>query len=125
MSRNKIVELLSTLGLLLVAVGIMLPLFKGLDFTPFRYVYAAGAVIVLVGRLIGMKTPAGEPLRLVRMRRLEKWSAIFFCVGAFFLFYDHGTVRDALAFTLAGGVVQAFCSIMIPRLEAKAQRKGK
>ena len=119
MKRNKIVELLASLGLLLIAAGIMLPLFMGLDFTPFRYIYAAGAAIALIARLIGVNAPAGEPTRLRRMRRLEKWSAIFFCAGAFFLFYDHGTVRDALAFTLAGGVVQAMCSIMIPRLEAQ------
>ena len=77
MKRNKIVELLASLGLLLIAAGIMLPLFKGLDFTPFRYIYAAGAAIALIARLIGVNAPAGEPTRLRRMRRLEKWSAIF------------------------------------------------
>lgn len=58
-------------------------------------------------------------LRLKRLYRLETWSALFFCVGTFFIFYDRAGVSDWLAFTLAGGAVQAYTSIMIPRAMRK------
>lgn len=105
-----------TAGMLLIVIGTMLPLLSGLTRLSavigsgwFRYIYAAGAVITLVGRMF---TPyRGDNLRLKRLYRIEAWSGIFFCVGAFFLFYDTTSLRDWLAFTLAGRLYPGLCLI--------------
>ncbi|MCM1292020.1 MAG: hypothetical protein NC111_04255 [Bacteroides sp.] len=105
------------LGLLLIVVGTTLPLFNPDNFSSdntFRYIYSAGALLALGGRLA---TPRyrGTIVRVIRLCRIEIWSCIAFCVGAFFMWYMPGQSRDWLAFTLAGGALQLFTSIMIPR----------
>jgi hypothetical protein len=108
------------IGLLLVAAGILLPILSQDPFnTTFRWVYAVGAALTLIGRLI---QPAyiGRNMRVKRLLRLESWSALLFCVAAFFSVYSAPMLRDWLAFTLAGGAVQAYTSIALPM----AQRKG-
>lgn len=108
-----------TVGLLLIGAGTLMPLLsvqRGSDL--FRYIYTTGAVIVIIGRLL---TPyEGSDMRLKRLLRIEAWSGICFCVAAFFLFYDSVSLRDWLAFTLAGGAIQCYASFMIPRVAAKA-----
>lgn len=114
---------LSTVGLLLIVVGAFLPILQH-DTTiaqmppTFRYIYAAGAVLLLVSRLFSPYK--GTDIRVKRLYRIEAWSSIFFCVGAFFLFYDTTSSRDWLAFTLAGGAIQIYASVMIPRAINKA-----
>lgn len=111
----------SDCGLLLIAVGILLPLL-GIDITISRWFYSAGAILTLVGRLM---TPCRETvLRIRRLYRIQSWSAIFFCVGAFFMFYPGAGAADWLAFTMAGAAIVIYTSIMIPlaqRKEAAAQ----
>lgn len=109
---------LITIGLLAIAVGTVIPLFQnGYDDDLFKYVYASGAALLLIGRLF---TPyKGKIVRLKRLYRIEAWSAIFFCVAVFFMFYESSSNRDWLAFTLAGGAIQIYTSIMIPRTIAK------
>lgn len=125
---KKIWTALATLGLLAVAVATILPIINVLTGDPtvsfyrmsplFKYIYACGALSLLVSRLFsGYK---GSEMRVKRLSRIETWSALFFCVGAFFLFYDTGTARNWLAFTLAGAVIQCYTSIMIPRTLKKA-----
>lgn len=118
MNKTAISTILLVGGMLLLAVGIVLPLFQGLQFVAFRYVYCAGALMLLIARLFSGYQ--GDNLRLKRLHRLELWSAIIFCAGGFFLFYDHGTFQQALAFTLAGAVVQIYTSIMIPIVGKKS-----
>ncbi|MGM9800357.1 MAG: hypothetical protein ACI30M_06715 [Muribaculaceae bacterium] len=113
-----------TIGMLLIVAGTMLPIFhvEGEYFAGevYKYVYTAGAAILLLSRLFsGYK---GENDRLRRLYRIESWSAIFFCVAAFFMFYSEGA-RDWLAFTLAGGAIQVYTSIMIPRVARKEENK--
>ena len=43
---------------------------------------------------------------------MEIWTAIIFVVGAVFMFLPG---KDWIAFTLAGGVLTLYTSIMIPR----------
>lgn len=116
--------MLITAGLLLIVAGTLMPLLTGLKCGPwFKYIYAGGAVLLTVGRIF---TPyRGDILRVKRLHRLESWSGIFFCVGAFFLFYDRTSMRDWLAFTIAGGCVQAYASFMIPRAISKAAKLTK
>lgn len=110
--------LLGVVGLLAIAVGTLLPILnvlvaQGVAGTWWKYVYAAGAVCFLAAKLL---TPyKGEHPRIRRLYRIESWSAIFFCVAAFFLFYNGNVSRDSWAFTLAGGVLLVFTTIAIPR----------
>lgn len=105
-----------TAGMLLIMVGVLLPLL-GYGMSVSRWIYAAGAVMTLVGRIL--LPYQGHVMRVKRLVRIEVWSAVFFCVAAFFMFYDGGSTRDWLAFTLAGGFILIYTSIMIPRSEKK------
>lgn len=108
-----------TAGLLAVAAGIMMPLLLGLGNGTYKWVYAAGALVSLAGRVAGGYR--GSEVRLKRLYRMEAWSSVMFCAGAFFLFY--GTApRDWIAFTLAGGLIIVFTSWRIPREINKLQR---
>lgn len=107
-------------GLLLVMVAAVLPL-TGNRGDVFRYIYAAGAVLVFVGRLFN-RCPVNS-LRVKRLYRLEVWAGVVFCVGAFFLFYPSAGATDWMAFTLAGGVIEAYASLMIPRAQANEGKK--
>jgi len=119
MTKDKIMMGLVITGMLLIVAGIAIPLLTMSVQNPaFRYIYAAGALLTLIGR--AFSPYRGSNMRVKRLVRIEAWASIFFCVGAFFLFYPpHNPVRDTLAFTLAGGVIQIYTSIMIPRLQKK------
>lgn len=111
--------LLGVLGLLAIAVGTLLPILnvlvaQGVAGTWWKYVYAAGSVCFLAAKLLTSYN--GEHPRIRRLYRIESWSAIFFCVAAFFLFYNGNVSRDSWAFTLAGGVLLVFTTIAIPRV---------
>lgn len=113
-------NLIVPFGLLLILLATVTPFFLrdcqwAVD--AFRYVYCAGAVIVLLARIL-IRHPATTDLRLRRLYRLEVWIAIIFCVGGFFAFYSTG-LRDWIAFTLAGAALQAYTSIAIPSRESK------
>jgi hypothetical protein len=126
---------LATLGLLIIAVGTLLPIFSIKLATPsfdqepnfwmnaagyWKYVYAVGALCFLIGKLFAPYS--GKHPRIKRLYRIEAWSAVFFCVAAAFLFlsdYDKTgewglSMRDVWAFTLAGGALLIFTSIAIP-----------
>lgn len=117
---------LATVGLLTIAVGIMLPVLAMKAWPAvgawWKYVYAAGALCFLVGKLFTPYT--GTHPRIKRLYRIESWSAVFFCVAAFFLFWSHDTLRDVWAFTLAGGALLVFTTIAIPRVVRKELKKN-
>lgn len=127
--KNNKSNLLTSAGvpvaLLIILGATMIPFFLADNVsaqTAFPWIFSAGAVLLLIIRLF---TPfRGTDLRLKRWHRIESWSAIFFCVAAFFLFWPEGQLRDWLAFTLAGAVIQIITSIAIPLREAKLTRKG-
>lgn len=119
-TASKIWILVMTVGMLLIVAGTVMPIWR-LDNDIYKYIYSVGAVMLLVSRLFNPYK--GENIRLKRLVRIESWSAIFFCVAAFFMFYDQTSARDWLAFTLAGGVIQVYTSIMIPREEMKNRKK--
>ncbi len=117
---------LSTAGLLGILAGVLLPL---LDFRFFhgalcwwKYVFAGGALCFLAAKFFTPYT--GKHPRVKRLYRIESWSAIFFCVAAFFLFYSGQTTRDSFAFTLAGGALLIFTTIAIPSTIRKELRRG-
>lgn len=104
-------DLLAAIGLCILAVGIVVPLIQGGVSDITRIIFSIGAVVCLVGRILG-RPGDDQPLRLRRLLRLQIWSGIFFCVAAFFIWYSRMTT-DWLAFTLAGGLVQAYVSIAV------------
>lgn len=108
-----------TIGLLLIVAGTLMPLLG--NTVTFKWIYVAGAAILLISRVFSPYT--GKVERIKRLYRIESWSALFFCVAVFFMFYEHGTMRDWLAFTMAGGAIQIYTSIMIPRTVAKETGK--
>ena len=114
--------ILAIAGLLAIAAGTMLPILN-VNQGPqtvgawWKYVYAAGAVMFLVGKLMTRYT--GTHPRIRRLYRIESWSAVFFCVAAFFLFYNGSYTRDSWAFTLAGGALLVFTTVSIPRVVKK------
>ena len=112
-------SMIVNVGLLLVVVGILLPMF-GVSRLTYRWIYAAGALISLLGRF---GTQYGGPeLRLRRLTRIEMWASVFFFVAAFFMFYPGAQGSDWLAFTIAGGAILIYTSIMIPRETSKSRR---
>ena len=99
-------------GLIMVLIGTLMPLVSPYG-EAFRYVYTAGAVLTLAGRLFSPYR--GDNVRVKRLSRIEAWSSVFFCAAAFFMFYPGAGNTDWLAFTMAGGAIQIYTSIMIPR----------
>ena len=118
-------SILAITGLLGIAVGTMLPMIGVLTAGAvawWKYVYAAGAACYLVAKFFTPYT--GSHPRVKRLMRIESWSAIFFCVAAFFIFYNGAVTRDAWAFTLAGGALLIFTSLSIPRTISKELRRS-
>lgn len=118
--RMPICVWVAVCGLLLVGVGTLLPILR-IEGVLYKYIYCTGAVLTLAGRFMTSRGRNGS-LRLKRLYRLEVWTGVMFCVGGFFMFYPEASSRDWLAFTLAGGVVQIYTSIMIPRRESQESR---
>ena len=111
--RNTLSTILVTIGLLAIMTAAFLPLVH-MGGSYNRYIYAAGAIALLAGRIIA---PAVKdaPLRLRRLLRVESWTALV--VGAVFLFLPSAGATDWIAFTIAGGVLTVYTSIMIPRIK--------
>lgn len=112
--------LATIIGLILVMAGTALPLLR-LDSEIYRYIFSAGALLVVVGRLF--MPYKGPSLRIKRLCRLEVWSGLFFCAAAFFMFWKGAGPTDWIAFTLAGAAIQIYTSIMIPRTRRKEESK--
>ena len=113
---------IANIGLLLVLAGTAIPLFSHTMFLTTRWIFSAGAILAFAGKLwgrIAAPADASEPVRLTRMRRLEVWSALMFVVAAVFMFLRNVGPTDWIAFTLAGGALTCYTSLMIPRLNAK------
>lgn len=117
----KISNILLNLGLLTLLVSAAFPLL-GLwkeQLMLMRYVFAAGAAMVLVARVT--QVYEGKNFRIKRLHGLERMSALLYCVSAFLLF-DFGNKwggTDWIAFLLAGAIVQLYTSYMIQREEKK------
>lgn len=107
MRRNETLSLIGSLGLLLIAVGVLIPILYG-EFPEspiYKIIYTAGAITCIVASLL-TKTPADLPLRDRRWIRIEAWSSIFFCAAAAFMWWPGAAPRDWLAFTLAGAAIR-------------------
>lgn len=123
MNRKNLSAILPIAGLLAIMTASALPLLR-LGHGWFGWLYAAGALLVLVGRLLN-RVPKDCPLRLKRLLRMEVWTALVFAAGAVFTFLNDRGGNDWLAFTMAGGVLTVYTSIMIPRLRSSAPKAEK
>ena len=134
---RKAIEATATFGLILIAVGLAGP-FTNLtdpDFIRFfKWIYSPGALIFTIARIVGSTDP-DESMRLRRLRRLEFWAGVSFCIGVFFWFYNEnryaevltmasGTLtvlRETIYFTLVGAVIQVLAVLLIGRRIKKEQ----
>lgn len=134
--RRKYVELGAAAGLLLVLAAMMAPFLEGLvghSMMWAKWVYAVGALVYTVARVVNVNAP-GDSLRLRRLRRLEFWAGMCFIVGAAFWFYKLqyfsgffagplAVMRQTVVFTMAGAVIQIVASWMIA-YRMKKESKG-
>lgn len=135
--RRRYVEIAAAVGLLLVLLAMMAPFLSGLigrSMMWAKWVYAAGALVYTIARVINVNAP-GDSLRLRRLRRLEFWAGMCFIVGGAFWFYklDYysgffagplAVMRQTVAFTMAGAVIQIVASWMIASQMKKELIKG-
>ncbi|MDE5652481.1 MAG: hypothetical protein K2L83_04295 [Muribaculaceae bacterium] len=136
--RRRRMEGVATLGLLFVAAAMLGPFMNQAGvasgwFEAFKWIYAAGALIYTFARLVSVNDPA-DSLRLRRLRRLEFWAGMAFCVGAFFWFYNEkkyedfayvgilAILKDTVMFSLAGAAIQVIASWMISFRQAKERK---
>lgn len=135
--RRRYVEIAAAVGLLLVLLAMMAPFLSrliGRSMMWAKWVYAAGALVYTIARVINVNAP-GDSLRLRRLRRLEFWAGMCFIVGGAFWFYklDYysgffagplAVMRQTVAFTMAGAVIQIVASWMIASQMKKELIKG-
>ncbi len=136
-SRRNKAESAATCGLLLVLVAMMLPFFGhhiGVPLSWAKWVYAAGAILYTAARAVNSRVE-GESLRLKRLRRMEFWAGMCFIVGGAFWFYQEqhfsgipvgplAILRQTVAFTMAGAVIQIVASWMISYRQKQELRKN-
>lgn len=104
----------ASLALIAILVVMLMPVL-GVDFRITRWIYTFAAPLYLAARLVLAPGHAGEPLRARRLRRLEVWSAIFFCVAAVLTWIRSVGQTDWVAFTLAGAIIILYVNFMLPR----------
>lgn len=135
---RKAIESAATFGLILVAVGLAAP-FTDLTNTDyirfFKWIYTPGALIFTIARIIGSSDP-DDSMRIRRLRRLEFWAGVSFCIGAFFWFYNEHRfaaflpsgagamtyLRETVYFSLAGALIQVIAVAAIGRRLKKEQK---
>lgn len=115
---NPLADVLVVIGLLIMVVMALLPLLN-INQEWMRWTFAAGAVIVLVARVLGLYH--GPSLRIKRLHRLLIYSGILYCGSALMMFISKGT-NDWIAFLLAGLVMQVYASWMIERESSKTEK---
>lgn len=135
--RRRLVERTATFGLLLLCAALVAPFaisneMSGLAI--YKWIYAAGALIFLVARIVGATDPGYSP-RLRRIRRMEFWAGVAFGVGAFLWFYTERRVgpfagplavlRSTILFTLAGAVIQVISAQLGYSVEKKEKNEKK
>lgn len=132
--RMRQVESIATIGLILVALSLIGPFTDTESLTMlkvFKWIYASGALIYLVARVVG-SMDKGQSLRLRRLRRMEAWAGMALAVGAFFWFYNAHRIgeyywtlellNNTILFTLVGAVIQIIASWLIYSVQRKEQR---
>lgn len=133
---RRAMEALATFGLILVAVGLIGP-FTSFDnavrMAVFKWIMAVGAVSFTGARIAGAIGKDGS-FRVRRLRRMEVWAGVAFCIGAFFWFYNayrfggnlvtFRMLNETILFTLAGALIQIVSSWMLSSAMRKEARQN-
>ncbi len=116
--RTNIANILVIVGMIMMIVMAVTPLLVNhqLNMEWMRWIFIAGALIVLVGRLIDIYR--GPSLRLKRLHVILVFSALLYCASGSMMFIFQGT-NNWIAFLLAGVMVQLYASWMIDREQSK------
>lgn len=116
--RTTISNIFVIVGLLTMAVVAVTPLLVNHTFNVkwMRWIFTAGATIVLLGRLIGFYQ--GPSFRIKHLHAILIFSALLYCTSAAMMFIFQGT-NNWLAFLFAGLLVQLYASWRIEREEKK------
>lgn len=114
-------DLAISAGLLVMLVMAAMPLLN-INEEWMRWVYAAGAALVLVVRLT--QRYKGKNLRIRRLYVMQVMAAVMFCLSAFLTYYSAGTT-DWIAFLMAGSVLQIYAAFMIDKEKEKAAKASK
>lgn len=135
--RRKGAETVASIGMLIIAAGMFLPLLNIASITNlplFKWVFATGTLLFWCARCVDLGD-LGESLRIRRMRRMEFWAGACFGVAAFFWFYNENRysgiattgpltiLKDTIMFALAGAVLQLVSAWMI-YFRQKKESKG-
>ena len=116
--RNSVAAVMVMIGLLIMVVMALMPLLN--IFQPWmKWAFAAGALIVLVGRFIGAYN--GPEIRIKRLHRILISSGILYCASAAMMFIPD-TGNNWMGFLLAGVVVQMYASWMIDKEMQKSEK---
>ncbi len=123
--RRRISEIMASVGMVVIALSLFLPLLNLLDTSNLQalcWPFAIGTVLFWGARCMDVSAP-DDSMRLRRLRRLEFWSGACFGVAAFFWFYHMYKagpyagalyiLRDTILFSLAGAVLQLIASWLI------------
>lgn len=134
--KRKIVEIIAVTGLILIAVGLVVPFGSieniGLAFA-MRIIYAIGALMYTGARMVNVNSK-DDSIRLRKLRRMEMWAGFCFIAGGAMWFYNAyrlsfvpfslPVMRDTVAFSMAGAVIQVVASWMIAsRMKKEAESK--
>lgn len=142
--RRNIVEILATVGLILIAIGLLAPFYDVENIrmlSIYKWIYAPGALLFTVARAINVNAP-DDSLRVRRLRRLEFWAGFAFVIAAFFWFYNDNkyigsmpgvylfvgplkVLRETIMFSMAGAVIQLIASWMIAFRLRKEEKNRK
>jgi UDP-N-acetylmuramyl pentapeptide phosphotransferase/UDP-N-acetylglucosamine-1-phosphate transferase len=116
--RTNIANILVIVGMIMMIVMAVTPLLVNhqLNMEWMRWIFIAGALIVLVGRLIDIYR--GPSQRLKRLHVILVFSALLYCASGSMMFIFQGT-NNWIAFLLAGVMVQLYASWMIDREQSK------
>lgn len=119
-NRTKLSDILVIVGLLMMAVIAVTPLLvnHNINMELMKWIYTAGAFIVLLGRLFGFYK--GPSFRIKHLHAILVFSALLYCASASMMFIFLGS-NNWIAFLLAGLAVQTYASWMIEREEKKGK----
>lgn len=118
--QQTVQYIMITAGMLIMLGVVAMRLFN-IEWEHDRWIFAFGAVMTLAERLT--ERYDGKNMRLKILYRMGKISALLYCISAYFIISPTGKLRDCLAFLVAGGVMQIYCSIAYEHEVKKENKK--
>lgn len=121
--KQKAQYIMLSAAMVIMVVTALLPLLN-IYWPGSKWIFAFGAVLALAERLT--ERYSGANLRVRRLVRMGKISALLYCVAAYLLIAaPTGKTTDWLAFLMAGAVMQAYCMLVYDHEMKKEEEKKK